>query len=327
MDYLRFTLSDSGRINFRLTAYIPWTKYYIYNENGSEIWYKIEAQWNSVSEEFNLNTDIDLTSGTYYFSVGRSGGSEANGNYRFKLSYTNANESFKETTGGINNSIADASPISLGTTYNGQLAINDSKDIYKFTVSKSGNVNLHLISYIYCINLYIYDANGWEIWSKISREWNHVTEKYELDTDIEFLEGTYYFAVSGNSGTGNYKFTIGGMKNPFTDVSKDAYYYDPVMWAVQNKITTGTSKTTFSPNANCTRAQVVTFLWRAAGSPNPTNNRNPFGDVKSDAYYYKAVLWAVENNITTGTSRTAFSPDAKCTRAQVVTFLYRDIVK
>lgn len=114
--------------------------------------------------------------------------------------------------------------------------------------------------------------------------------------------------------------TSGG--NPFTDVAEGTYYTDAVLWAVQNGITSGTSATTFSPNAGCTRAQVVTFLWRAAGSPEPTSTNNPFTDV-TGGYYYKAVLWAVENNITSGTSATTFSPNSTCTRAQIVTFLWR----
>lgn len=112
-------------------------------------------------------------------------------------------------------------------------------------------------------------------------------------------------------------------QNPFADVPGNAYYYTPVLWAVQNGITSGTTPTTFSPNAGCTRAQVVAFLWRAAGSPMPGSSRNPFTDVKSNAYYYNAVLWAVENGITAGTSETTFSPDKICTRAQIVTFLWR----
>ena len=109
----------------------------------------------------------------------------------------------------------------------------------------------------------------------------------------------------------------------FTDVSTSAYYYDAVMWAVENGVTEGTSATTFSPDMACTRAQMVTFLWRAAGSPKPTTTNNPFTDVQSGAYYYDAVLWAVENGVTEGTSATTFSPDAVCTRAQTVTFLWR----
>ena len=109
----------------------------------------------------------------------------------------------------------------------------------------------------------------------------------------------------------------------FTDVPTSAYYYDAVLWAVENGVTEGTSATTFSPDMSCTRAQMVTFLWRAAGSPEPVTTTNPFTDVNSGVYYYDAVLWAVEQGITSGTSATTFAPDATCTRAQTVTFLYR----
>ena len=116
----------------------------------------------------------------------------------------------------------------------------------------------------------------------------------------------------------------GTAQNPFVDVKEGAYYYDAVLWAVEQKITSGTSATTFSPDASCTRAQMVTFLWRAAGSPKVENGKNPFVDVKADAYYYDAVLWAVEKGVTSGTSATTFSPDATVTRGQTVTFLYRN---
>ena len=121
--------------------------------------------------------------------------------------------------------------------------------------------------------------------------------------------------------------TPSAVENPFADVVKGEYYYDAVLWAVKSGITEGTSKTEFSPYMTCTRAQAVTFLWRAAGSPEPTSNANPFADVAVNAYYYKAVLWAVENGITTGTSDTAFDPDDTVTRAQIVTFLWRNANK
>ena len=113
------------------------------------------------------------------------------------------------------------------------------------------------------------------------------------------------------------------VENPFTDVSDGAYYYNAVLWAVENGITTGTSETTFGPDAACTRAQMMTFLWRAAGSPKPAGTTNPFTDVDTNAYYYDAVLWAVENGITNGTGTNTFSPDLPCTRAQMATFLWR----
>ena len=109
---------------------------------------------------------------------------------------------------------------------------------------------------------------------------------------------------------------------PFTDVNAGSYYYDAVLWAVENGITKGTSDTTFSPNMTCSRAQIVAFLWRSEKSP-AAGTANPFADVKSTAYYADAVLWAVKENITKGTTNTTFSPDADCTRAQIVTFLWR----
>ena len=111
-------------------------------------------------------------------------------------------------------------------------------------------------------------------------------------------------------------------ENPFTDVKEGAYYYDAVLWAVENGITGGTSATTFSPNTTVTRAQVVTFLYRAAKSPAVTGE-SAFTDVASDAYYEDAVVWAVENEITDGVNETSFAPAQSCTRAQIVTFLFR----
>ena len=113
---------------------------------------------------------------------------------------------------------------------------------------------------------------------------------------------------------------------PFADIPAGSYYYDAVLWAVENDITKGTSDTTFSPNMTCSRAQIVTFLWRAAGSSEP-KSMSSFSDVSADSYYAKAVAWAVENGITTGTGDGKFSPDATCTRAQSVTFLFRAIGK
>ena len=115
----------------------------------------------------------------------------------------------------------------------------------------------------------------------------------------------------------------GQLESPFTDVPANAFYFDPVQWAVENGITTGMDAAHFAPITECNRAQVVTFLWRAAGSPEPTTTENPFEDVPTNAFYYKAVLWAVENQITNGLSDTEFGPSALCNRAQVVTFLWR----
>ena len=118
-----------------------------------------------------------------------------------------------------------------------------------------------------------------------------------------------------------------GESNPFSDVKDGDYYYKAVLWAVENGVTAGVSKTSFAPDATCTRGQIVTFLWRASGSPEPKSGGNPFDDVSASDYYYRAVLWAVENGITAGVSKTSFAPNSTCTRAQIVTFLFRATVK
>lgn len=118
-----------------------------------------------------------------------------------------------------------------------------------------------------------------------------------------------------------------GASNPFVDVKPSDYFYKAVLWAVENRITAGTDSTHFSPDAICTRGQAVTFLWRATGEPDSTLSYNPFKDVKASAYYYDAVLWAADNGITAGTSGRLFSPEARCNRGQIVTFLYRHYVE
>ena len=168
---------------------------------------------------------------------------------------------------------------------------------------------------------------------------------------VDVPEGSYYeeavdWAVEKGitTGTGNNYFTpdgictraqavtflwrVAGSPTPkteamvFEDVLDGSYYYEAVLWAVENGITVGTSATTFSPELTCSRAHIVTFLWRAANSPS-AKTANPFTDVAADAYYIDAVLWAVKHKITVGTTLSTFSPDEGCTRAQIVTFLYR----
>ena len=161
-------------------------------------------------------------------------------------------------------------------------------------------------------------------------------EGYELDTLTATYgsDNTEYPLTDNQDGT--YSFTMPNIAlniavsfketepaPTFADVASGAWYADSVAWAVKNNVTTGTTKTTFSPSKDCTRAMLVTFLWRAAGEPEPNTENCPFTDVKADSYYEKAVLWAVEKDITNGTGETTFSPDDPVTREQVATMLYR----
>lgn len=149
----------------------------------------------------------------------------------------------------------------------------------------------------------------------------HTTRWAEAGKTV-YIPFTVY-GTKGEEASGTMAITIAQTMN-FIDVKASDFFYEPVKWAVNNKITNGTSSTTFSPYKNCNRAEIVTFLWRAAGSPEPTVTRNPFTDVNSvrDASYYKAILWASQKGITAGTNATTFSPYQECTRSQIVTFLY-----
>ena len=156
-----------------------------------------------------------------------------------------------------------------------------------------------------------------------------LASRYAKTGETVYIPFTIY-ARYGTTGTGTRQLTgtvaikIGQTMN-FIDVKTTDYFYNSVKWAVGKNITNGTSSTTFSPYKSCTRAEIVTFLWRAAGSPEPTTTRNPFRDVNAVTHssYYKAILWASQKGITSGTSTTAFSPYASCNRAEAVTFLYR----
>lgn len=153
---------------------------------------------------------------------------------------------------------------------------------------------------------------------------------YSLSDDSDEATGSFIVNVFKKSSSGSGTSTVpenkvdnNDSKVAFTDVSESDYYYDSVKWAVENGITQGTSSTLFSPDDSCTRAQAVTFLWRAAGSPAPENSEISFEDVDADAYYADAVMWAVEKRITKGVNSGSFAPDAECTRAQIVTFMMR----
>ena len=182
-----------------------------------------------------------------------------------------------------------------------------------------------------------YDADGYEVVGVHEHafgEWTTVTEATCTDkgeeqrkcecgeVEIREIEALGHDFVNGKCSRCDAQ-----MDAAFVDVPVGSFYFDPVQWAVDNKITAGTTPETFDPNGKCMRAVVVTFLWKAAGSPEPTTTVNPFTDVKEGSYYYKAVLWAYENKVTSGLTESTFGPTALCNRAQVVTFLYNAMGK
>lgn len=230
----------------------------------------------------------------------------------------------------------------------------DESDFLSYLRSTKGYTSNYTIDYVTfdqsavsAVNegsLYTY-YNGYNYGGSVKttdRFYYNATASQNALSDVAFLASRYaktgetvyipftIYARYGSTGTGTRQLTgtvaikIGQTMN-FIDVKTTDYFYNSVKWAVGKNITNGTSSTTFSPYKSCTRAEIVTFLWRAAGSPEPTITRNPFRDVNAVTHssYYKAILWASQKGITSGTSATAFSPDQVCTRAQIVTFLYR----
>lgn len=199
-------------------------------------------------------------------------------------------------------SSSTGSTITVGKTENGTITVSPA------TASKGTNVTITAKP-----------ADGYELGSLTATDANGSTLAL---TDLG--NGKYSFTMPDGKVEVNGTF-VKKSAQTFVDVPENAYYTPAVNWAVEKGVTEGTSATTFSPDAACTRAQIVTFLYRAAGSPAVKSTVNPFTDVTASDYYYNAVLWAVENGITTGTSETTFSPNESCTRAQCVTFLYRAV--
>ena len=209
VDFFKFTISSSGRINLTLSANIEYAYFYIYaaNDLNNPVWKTGGTEWNSTTELIVLDENIDLVSGTYYLCVKQ--GLSYTGNYSFKLKFTSANESFKETQSDKNNSTSNADSIKTGTKYYGQIAANDEKDFYKFSISSSGDVTIDVSASIQYSYYYLYDASATQIWSSGGKEWNYSTELLSLSKKITLSAGTYYFCVKqGNTHTGNYNFKI-----------------------------------------------------------------------------------------------------------------------
>ncbi|MDD6488492.1 MAG: Ig-like domain-containing protein [Clostridia bacterium] len=211
-DFYKFTLSTSGRIKLDINAEISEAYYRIYDADGNAM-FDNRKYWNDTTEVMKSSDNIDLTAGTYYFNIERNWG--RTGNYNFKISFTSANESFKETGYGTNNTLKDANSISLNKTYKGQIATNDDKDFYKFKVSKSGKVKLNVDSKIYCAYYRIYDENGNAIFDT-KRYWDDKTELMKMRETIDLKAGTYYFNVEKDwrNRTGTYSFSIVQAVNP-----------------------------------------------------------------------------------------------------------------
>ncbi len=201
----KFTISNSGRISLSSVAKIYRVNYYIYNSVGEEVWYCTRVCANDNTGQSSIFETIDLLSGTYYFCVEQNSGT---GEYNFKMTFSSANESFSESYNNNDNELALANSINIGTKYNGQIAVNDSKDFYKFTLSSSKRLVISSVAKIYRVNYYIYNSVGDEVWYCTRVCANDNTGQSSISETIDLSSGTYYFCVEQNSGTGNYSFSI-----------------------------------------------------------------------------------------------------------------------
>jgi hypothetical protein len=208
--FYRFTLNESGKIQISGTAYMEWVYLYLYDSKTEELW-DSNPHWNSTSEVISVDEQLYLTSGTYYFCVGRDG--DRYGNYNFKINFTSSNETFIETNGGSNNSIDMANTIQVnGTSYNAQLARNDEKDFWKFTLAESGKVNFNATFYnMEYVYWNLFDENGNELMEK-NPYYNSTTTNIVLNEDLFLTKGIYYISVSADGNRyGKYTFSL-----PFT---------------------------------------------------------------------------------------------------------------
>ncbi|MGO5116432.1 S-layer homology domain-containing protein [Candidatus Avoscillospira sp. LCP25S3_F1] len=293
-------------------------------------WYDVKTK--------NLELEIHVPGNDVYFD---------------KASFTNTytcNEigytvSFKKTVKLGGSAAPDRQVFALEIFDPGVSSMTDFEDLYTATVTTDGEGSymgtldifgpVDQVEALICEGFYVRERHtGAENWTYSDAVW-HMVPVWDTDgwfltfypTTLERLENgdVYYKDAKYPEDTMIFEniYTRDSAANPFTDVPGDSYYADAVLWAVDKGITAGTGAATFDPDGICTRAQAVTFLWRAAGSPAPKAASMPFADVPAGSWYYDAVLWAVEQGITAGTSATTFSPDRNCSRAQIVSFLYR----
>ena len=205
-DFYKITLPSSGYVTLNGTAYMQWIYINLYNANGVRL-SSYNPSWNSVTQQIAISYGYYLTGGTYYLDFDQN--LSYTGEYTFLLGFVDSNESFPETDNGVNNTLDTASPINFGPEYLGQIAINDEKDFYKFTLPSSGRIQIDLTFPVEYVYLYLYDINGNQLW-RSNPNWNSTLREIRFSQSIDLILGTYYFAVSKDgSRYGNYKYSIG----------------------------------------------------------------------------------------------------------------------
>ena len=289
--YFKFTLPKSGRIKLNYKAYYTSGRVYstpgitLYDEDGEELKHSYGNDVDSVLNFFSYNKNFDLTKGTYYFVVSTS--LYTGCSFDFSINFQSSNESFSETNGGINNTLLTASKISLGKNYKSHIALNDTKDFYKFTLNSNCKLKINLKTHFNRPRYYIYDSNGYEIYGKVDNFWNESSQIFNTTIYLNLNKGTYYlgiFAVGDyrleSEDTGNYELTL-NMSAKYLSLNKSEVYMD--------KCKTYTLKSTVTP------ATKETVKWTSSNNKVATVNFKGVVYGKKPGYtYIKAV---VGNNV------------------------------
>ncbi len=204
-DFYRFSLGSSGRITFKAQAWFEYQHYYIYDSEGKSLWDRT-PHWNTTTYETSVEQILDLTSGTYYLAVKKYSG--RTGNYKFSINFVSAGESFAETGTGTDNAMASANSISFGKQYAGQIALNDDRDYYRFSLKTSGRITVKASAQIEYVHYYVYDASSKTLWERTPK-WDTTTYESKIEQSLDLTAGTYYLAAKRDSGkTGNYSFRV-----------------------------------------------------------------------------------------------------------------------
>ena len=193
-DYYKFELKESSKVNLKISANIEGSNYYLYDSKENEIWKKTAQYWDENNNIMNINEDIYLNSGTYYFLVDKYFDYE--GTYTFSTTATSAEETFPELENGSNNNFDEASNITLGNEIKGQISVNDGKDYYKFTLDKTGKVELKINAMIEGSSYFLYDSDENEIWKKTAQYWDENNKKCNIRENFDLNAGTYYLLIN-----------------------------------------------------------------------------------------------------------------------------------
>lgn len=322
VDFFKLEVTEPGYMNLEfVNEYFDYSLdcFYItlYNEEHEQMAYYEK----NASKTRLEGRNIGVAPGTYYvkvhgttYSIGYS--------YDMKLNFTSADDWESE----LNNDAKHADPLTLGKPVNGSVMFRGQSDYYTFTLEQSEVLSLTLNhpvidSYNSLWTVQVLDENQQEV----VRQTYWGNDKGDTMRPLNLAAGTYYVRVYEGYSHNNeeYKLTVAVKPDVnFRDVTRNDYFHDPVQWAVKMNITKGIGSMKFGPEFTCTRGQAVTFLWHAAGDPEP-QGRNQFKDVKSSDYFCKPAMWAAEKGITKGIGGGLFGSEYECTRGQIVTFLWK----